>query len=125
MAIARTVLSPRCWATSSTRRKVSPVRWSVLVVSSALWIGGRCPSNSTSTTAPMICTRRPVATPLAATGAADLPAALGAAGFFAAAFGAAGFLAAVVVAMGSSSFGLERFGAGDDLDQLLGDLRLA
>jgi hypothetical protein len=53
-----------------------------------------------------------------------------AAGVFAGAFGAAGFFAAgflaVVVAM-TVSFGirLERFGAGDDLDQLLGDLRLA
>src|SRR4051812_20784577 len=118
MAMARTVFSPRCWATSSTRRKGWPVRWSTLVVSSALRIAGRWPSNSTSTTAPMICDRRPVATPWTARGADDF-----AVGGFGAALRAAGFLAAAVVAMGSS--GLERFGAGDDLDQLLGDLRLA
>ena len=37
MAIVRTVLSPRCWATSSTRR----LPW--LVVSSAFRISGRWP----------------------------------------------------------------------------------
>src|ERR1700761_9132860 len=119
MAMARTVFSPRCWATSSTRRKGSPVRWSVLVVSRALWIAGRCPSNSTSTTAPMICTRRPVATPF--TAAAEGADFFGAAGFL-----AAGFLAGAAASDMAVSFScLERFGAGDDLDQLLGDLRLA
>src|SRR5579859_4000814 len=124
MAMARTVFSPRCWATSNTRRKGWPVRWSVLVVSSALWIAGRWPSNSTSTTAPMICTSLPVATALAAVAgvfAEAFAGALGAAGFFA----AAGFLAVVVAMAVSFDFRLERFGAGDDLDQLLGDLRLA
>src|ERR1700712_343598 len=100
MAMVRTVFSPRCWATSSTRRNSAPVRWSVLVVSRALWMAGRWPTNSTSTTAPMICTRRPVAIPFAATFAgvfaADLAGAL--AGALAAGFFAAGFLA-VVVAM--------------------------
>src|SRR5579859_1422099 len=123
MAMARTVFSPRCWATSSTRRNGAPVRWSVLVVSRALWIAGRWPSNSTSTTAPMICTSLPVATPLMATAgvlAADLVGAFGAAGFL-----AAGFLAVVVAMTVPFGIRLERFGAGDDLDQLLGDLRLA
>src|SRR4029077_12139632 len=60
IAMARTVFSPRCWATSNTRRIFSPVRGSVLVVSRAFRIAGRLPSNSTSTTAPMICDRRPL-----------------------------------------------------------------
>jgi hypothetical protein len=102
MAMVRTVFSPRCWATSSTRRKGCPVRWSTLVVSSAFMIAGRWPSNSTSTTAPMTWVMRPPATPLAtgAETAAALAGALrGAAGFLAGAF-------AVVVAMrGSNSFG--------------------
>ena len=53
MAMVRTTFSPRCWATSRTRRKGSPVFWSVLVHSSAFRIAGRAPVNSTSTTAPM------------------------------------------------------------------------
>ena len=87
----------------------------------------------------MICTSLPAATPATAL-AADLPAAAGfaagaflaGAAFAAAALGAAALGAAFaagflgVVAMGSDSLRiLERFGAGDDLDQLLGDLRLA
>src|SRR5579863_8156226 len=104
MAMARTVFSPRCWATSSTRRNGSPVRWSVLVVYRALRMAGRCPSNSTSTTAPMIWTTRPVATP----------------------GGRAGLAGAVRVSvMVMCLFVLQGLGAGDDLDQLLGDLRLA
>ena len=47
MAIVRTVDSPRCCATSSTRR----LPW--FSVSSALRIAGSWPSNCTSTTAPM------------------------------------------------------------------------
>ena len=58
----RTMFSPRCWATSSTRRTGSPVFWSVLVVSRAFRIAGRGPSNSTSTTAPMTWAMRPLAT---------------------------------------------------------------
>ena len=46
-------VSPRCCATSRTRR----LPW--LSVSSALRISGRCPSNCTSTTAPMTCVMRP------------------------------------------------------------------
>ena len=123
MAMARTVFSPRCWATSSTRRKGSPVRWSVLVVSSAR------------------LDRRQVAFELHVDdGADDLhqlaggDALGGDAGVSAAAvFGAAGFFAAARFLDGggwsamtvSFGFRLERFGAGDDLDQLLGDLRLA
>ena len=62
MAMVRTAFSPRCWATSSTRRKLSPVRWSVLVVSMALRMRGRWPpSNSTSTTAPITWVMRPLA----------------------------------------------------------------
>ena len=60
MAMARTAFSPRCWATSNTRRNFLPVRASVLVVSSAFRIAGSSPSNSTSTTAPMIWIRRPL-----------------------------------------------------------------
>src|SRR6266436_8496701 len=54
MAMVRTVDSPRCWATSSTRRLP------LLVVSMAFRMAGRCPSNCTSTTAPMTCVMRPV-----------------------------------------------------------------
>ena len=49
----RTVDSPRCCATSSTRR-LPP-----FCVSSAFRIAGRCPSNCTSTTAPMTWVMRP------------------------------------------------------------------
>src|SRR4051794_34117473 len=54
MAMVRTVDSPRCCATSSTRRLP------LLVVSMALRMAGRCPSNCTSTTAPITCVMRPV-----------------------------------------------------------------
>src|SRR5690348_1032277 len=90
MAMVRTVASPRCWATSSTSR------WPWFLVSSALRIAGRCPSNCTSTTAPMTCVIRPT-----------------------------------VLAMENPRYSdvcrtaSERFGAGNDLDQLLRDHRLA
>src|SRR3569623_235946 len=89
MAMARTAFSPRCCATSHTRRTVLPVRGSTLVVSSAFKIAGRAPSNSTSTTAPMTWIRRPL-----------------------------DWLMACL-------FLLDGGGAGDDFNQLLGDLRLA
>ena len=54
IAIVRTTFSPRCWATSRTRR-LPP-----LSVSSADRIGGSSPSNATSTTAPMTWLMRPV-----------------------------------------------------------------
>jgi hypothetical protein len=54
IAIVRTVLSPRCCATSRTRR-LSP-----FIVSSADRIGGRSPSKVTSTTAPITWLMRPV-----------------------------------------------------------------
>src|SRR5258708_33454588 len=54
MAMGRTVDSPRCWATSSTRRLP------LLVVSMALRIAGKWPSNCTSTTAPITWVMRPV-----------------------------------------------------------------
>src|SRR6202171_2049098 len=54
MAMVRTVDSPRCCATSSTRRLP------LLVVSMAFRMAGRWPSNCTSTTAPMTCVMRPV-----------------------------------------------------------------
>src|SRR6185312_2995602 len=60
MAMARTAFSPRCWATSNTRRTGLPVLASVLVVSSAFRMAGSSPSNSTSTTAPMTWLRRPL-----------------------------------------------------------------
>src|SRR4051812_47747354 len=52
--MVRTVDSPRCWATSSTRR-LPP-----FLVSIAFRMAGRWPSNCTSTTAPMTCVMRPV-----------------------------------------------------------------
>src|SRR5438552_7726929 len=92
IATVRTVDSPRCWATSSTRRPFGLVSVfnPALFVSSAFRIAGRWPSNCTSTTAPMTWVIFPVAT-----------------------------------AMSSSQSKLKRLGAGDDLDQLLGDHRLA
>src|SRR3990172_1710485 len=87
MATVRPVDSPRCWATSSTRR-LPP-----FLVSSAFKIAGRSPGNCTSTTAPITWVIFPTA-------------------FWG-------------VAISSSLLELERFGAGDDLDQLLGDHRLA
>src|SRR5690349_1894552 len=53
IAMVRTVFSPRCWATSSTRRLPA------FLVSSELRIAGRWPSNCTSTTAPMTWVTRP------------------------------------------------------------------
>src|SRR5665647_3041710 len=95
IATVRTVDSPRCCATSSTRR-LPP-----FCVSSALRMAGRCPSNCTSTTAPMTCVMRPV------------------------------WLAGVAMKTLSFEFYLKRplrlshrLGAGDDLNQLLGDHRL-
>ena len=54
-AMVRTLLPPKCWATSRTRRDSVP--WT----SSALRIGGSSPSNYTSTTAPMTWEIFPVA----------------------------------------------------------------
>src|SRR5437879_355829 len=97
IAMVRTVDSPRCWATSSTRRLP------LLVVSSAFRIAGRWPSNCTSTTAPMTWVIFPVA------------------------------LAILVLVTLQIKFAalleqrprLECFSARDDLDQFLGDHRLA
>src|SRR4030088_2840920 len=52
--MVRTVDSPRCCATSSTRR-LPP-----FCASSAVRMPGKCASNCTSTTAPMTCVMRPV-----------------------------------------------------------------
>src|SRR5690606_32618371 len=124
MAMVRTMFSPRCWATSRSRRNGSQVRWSVFWVSRAFRIAGSGPSNSTSTTAPMTWAMRPRASPAATAGAA-LFAAFGAAALRAAGF-LAGVFAAIAMMSGPSSVcrGLERFGAGDDFDQLGGDLGL-
>src|SRR6201995_3891621 len=54
IAIVRRVDSPRCWATSRTRR-LAP-----FLVSSELRMAGRWPSNCTSTTAPMTWVTRPI-----------------------------------------------------------------
>src|SRR5690349_7896627 len=54
IAMVRTVFSPRCWATSSTRR-LPP-----FLVSSELRMAGRWPSNCTSTTAPITWVTRPI-----------------------------------------------------------------
>src|SRR6266550_3247838 len=97
MAMVRTVDSPRCCATSSTRR-LPP-----FCVSSAFRMAGRCPSNCTSTTAPMTCVIRPL------------------------------WLAGVAMNLSPSNSKSqaivdmrlsERLGAGDDFNQLLGDHRL-
>src|SRR5215813_72244 len=86
MAMVRTVFSPRCWATSSTSRLPR------FCVSSELRISGRCPSNWTSTTAPVTWRIRPT------------------------------LLVAMVCL--HPSLRSKRLGAGDDLDQFLGDVGL-
>src|SRR3712207_2073585 len=91
MAMQRTVFSPSCCDTSSTRRLP------LLEVSSAFRISGRCPSNCTSTTAPITCVMWPVG--LSAT-------------------------KAVLAMIGSLGCVSERLGARDDFDQFLGDHRL-
>src|SRR5262245_56909744 len=96
IATVRTVDSPRCWATSSTSR----LPW--FLVSSALRIAGRWPSNCTSTTAPMTWVMRP--TTLVGV-AMNSP---------------RSSLTTSVAASGS-----QRLGAGNDLDQFLGDHSLA
>src|SRR5450756_426410 len=96
MAMVRTVDSPRCWATSSTRRLLP------FMVVMAFRIAGRWPSNCTSTTAPMTCVTRPVW--LAGVAMKTLS-----------------FEFYLKRPLRLS----ERLGAGDDFNQLLGDHRLA
>src|ERR1700691_362055 len=95
IAMVRTVASPPCWADASTSR-LPP-----FLVSIAFRMAGKCPSNCTSTTAPMTCVMRPV------------------------------WLAGVGMKILSFEFYLnrplrlsDRLGAGDDFNQLLGDHRL-
>jgi hypothetical protein len=62
MAMARTAFSPRCWATSNTRRTSLPVLASTFLVSSAFRIAGSSPfSKETSTTAPITWRSLPLA----------------------------------------------------------------
>src|SRR4029453_6323388 len=59
MAMVRTVFSPRCSATSTTRFHGFSLM-AGLVIRSALKMGGTAPSgNSTSTTGPIPCVMRP------------------------------------------------------------------
>src|ERR1700722_1133158 len=95
MAMPRTVFSPRCCATSST--SLLPL----LSVVSALRMGGRERWNSTATTAPIPCMTRPVALETLA------------------------IMNVLVRKFCAGGDGLKRLGAGDDLDQFLGDHRLA
>src|SRR5919202_3802805 len=97
MAMARTVFSPRCCATSSTRRLPR------LSVASAFRMAGRWPSNWTSTTGPRTCVMRPVAV---------LPFGIGCT-----ICGPRGPFVPCWIS--------ERFGARDDLDEFLGDHGLA
>src|SRR5215469_17640203 len=97
IATVRTVDSPRCWATSSTRR-LPP-----FLVSSEFKIAGRWPSNWTSTTAPMTCVMRP--TWLAAVAIQLSP--------------------SIKTLYSVSSTLLHGLGAGNDLDQFLRDHGLA
>src|SRR5436190_16609995 len=94
--MVRTVDSPRCCATSSTRR-LPP-----FLVSIAFRMAGRYPSNCTSTTAPMTCVMRPVW--LAGVAIKSLLRILN--------------LLTTVSLIAPPSHGL---GAGDDFNQLLGD----
>src|SRR5882672_6468613 len=94
MAMVRTVDSPRCCATSSTRR-LPP-----FLVSIAFRMAGRWPSNWTSTTAPMTCVMRPVW--LAGVAIKLSPS----------------------NSVSNAARRSDRLGAGDDFNQLLGDHRL-
>src|SRR3546814_169720 len=105
MAMQRMVFSPRCWAASSTSRRPS------FSVSSAFRIGGSSPSNCTSTTAPSTCEILPIAL------VADWV-------LFAVLVAMECFPAKEMRSISERSGrrpGLEGLGAGDDLDQLLGD----
>src|SRR6267142_5149633 len=96
IAMVRTVDSPRCWATSSTRR-LPP-----FLVSSAFRIAGSSPSNFTSTTAPITWVMRPIwLVALAIAGPCCL------------------------FTYGACGAKSQRLGTGDDLDQFLRDHRLA
>src|SRR6478609_4638126 len=94
MAIVRTWLSPRCCATSRTRR----LPW--LLVSSAFRIAGSSPSKATSTTAPITWMTLPTEPTAFAAGVAAL----------------AIFLPSFLTS--------ERFRARNDFNQFLGDLGL-
>src|SRR6476620_6422267 len=95
--MVRTVDSPRCCATSSTRR-LPP-----FLVSIAFRMAGRYPSNCTSTTAPMTCVMRPVW--LAGVAINSL----------------LRIRISIQPSVWSGLSPLHRLGAGDDFNQLLGD----
>src|SRR5262245_6449236 len=115
MAMVRTEFSPRCCATSSTRRLPR------FCVSSALRIAGRWPSNCTSTTAPITWRTRPI------TLVAMVPSFVGW-------VGATARNPTIPIPAPSLGYGLrpnptyiasQCLRARDDLDQLLGDHGLA
>src|SRR5947209_5773218 len=116
MAIVRTTFSPRCWATSSTRR-LPP-----LSVSSAVRIGGRSPSNATSTTAPMTWLTRPTRLLGLVMFEGPEPVAEVAVALRLRVFGSA---AAVAMSVFLAFNCLERLGARNDFDEFGGDHRLA
>src|SRR5712672_3450518 len=97
--MVRTVDSPRCCATSSTRRLPA------FLVSIAFRMAGRCPSNCTSTTAPMTWVMCPV-------------------WFAGAAIKFSPSNSRLWKSVSVLREWLECLGAGDDFDQLLGDLGL-
>src|SRR5581483_8755840 len=117
MAMVRTVDSPKCCATSSTRR-LPP-----FLVSSAFKIAGRWSSNCTSTTAPMTCVIFPTALGVAIvvlfTCFPLMPAKAGIQFFL---FGPGSPLSRGRADGEASS---QRLRAGDNLNQFLGDHRLA
>src|ERR671916_3112972 len=103
MAIARTVLSPRCCAISSVIVLRSASKSTSTV--SALKSCGTWPrGNSTSTTGPVTCTTRPMAASGTESSVVDFSA----------------VLMSVITPHGG-----QRLGATDDLADLLGDLSLA
>src|SRR3569623_2010458 len=134
IAIVRTVLSPRCWATSRTRR------FPPLSVSSADRISGSSPSKLTSTTAPITWLMRPLLLVAAAAVAIlffllvprSMP---GSSWFFLFVIPAEAGISmrvhtevrtpAGTTAIAGETVKLERLGARDDLDELGGDRRLA
>src|SRR5262249_21055508 len=110
IATVRTEFSPRCCATSST----SLLPW--FLVSSAFKISGRCPSNCTSTTAPMIWRTRPTLLLAVSLFLRPYPSLRCPPGPC--------LHRRRPACPGMTQF-LQRLGAGDDLDQLLGDVGLA
>src|SRR5579859_2465382 len=114
--MARTRLSPRCWAVSNVIVRVWPP--SVISVVRALYIAGiESAGNSTSTTGPITRAMRPVAPAVATASGAVAVMSLTSPGM--------ACCQSIEWAEAAGGLGVERVRARDDLGELLRDLRLA